>query len=81
MPFGLSNALTTFQRLIVTILGHDFKPYVFQCLDDIIIVTPTFEKHMEVLQLVIERLQAAGLTLGKDKCLLAKFFDNRGTFV
>ena len=56
MPFGISNAPATFQQLIDTVLGHDLKPYVFQCLDDIIIVTPSFEKHMEVLQLLFERL-------------------------
>lgn len=68
MPFGLSNAPATFQRLIDTILGHDLEPYVFQYLDDIVIVTPTFKKHVEVLKLVLERLLAAGLTVGRDKC-------------
>ena len=56
VPFGISNAPATFQQLIDTVLGHDLKPYVFQYLDDIIIVTPSFEKHMEVLQLLFERL-------------------------
>lgn len=50
MPFGLTNAPATFQRLIDNTIGHDPEPFVFQYLDDLIIVTPTFEKHLEILQ-------------------------------
>lgn len=36
MPFELTNATATFQRLIDTLFGPDFKPYIFLYLDDII---------------------------------------------
>lgn len=68
MPFGLHNAPATWQRLIDRVLGLDLEPYVFVYLDDIIIVTQTFDKHLEVMKEVFERLTKAGLTVGRDKC-------------
>lgn len=67
LPFGLHNAPATFQRLIDTILGPDLQPYVFCYLDDVIVVSPNFDKHLEILQKVFDRLNKAGLTLNKDK--------------
>lgn len=62
MPFGLHNASATWQRLIDQVLRLDLEPYVFVYLD-IIIVTPTFEKHLGVLQEV---------TVGRDKCIFCR---------
>jgi hypothetical protein len=44
------------------------EPYVFKYLDDIIIATPTLEKHFEILNLVFQRLKEANLTLNREKC-------------
>nr|XP_022906843.1 uncharacterized protein LOC111418530 [Onthophagus taurus] len=68
MPFGLSNSTATWQRFIDSVLGTDLEPYVFVYLDDIVIVTSTFEKHLEVLTEVLRRINKAGLTLSRDKC-------------
>lgn len=68
MPFGLSSAPATFQRFIDQVLGPELEPYVFVYLDDIIILTPTFEQHIKILREVLDRLKNAGLTLNKDKC-------------
>lgn len=68
MPFGLHNAPATWQRFIDRVVGVDLEQYVFVYLDDCVICTSTFEKHMEVLQEVIRRIREAGLTLNKDKC-------------
>ena len=72
MPFGLHNAPATWQRLIDRVLGVDLEPYVFVYLDDIVVVTHSFDKHIEVLREVFRRLRAAGLTLGRDKCQLCR---------
>ena len=72
MPYGLTNAPATFQRLIDLVLGPELEPYVYAYLDDVIIVAETFEKHKETLKLVLERLVAAGLTLNLDKCVFCK---------
>lgn len=68
MPFGLCNAAQTQQRLMDSVLGPDLDPYVFVYLDDIIVSAPTFEKHLEILQIVFERLKAANLTININKC-------------
>lgn len=68
LPFGLSTAPATWQRLIDRVIGVDLEPFCFKYLDDIIIITQTFEQHLEVLSKVLQRLIAAGLTLGRDKC-------------
>lgn len=68
MPFGLTNAPATWQRLIDNVLGADLEPHVFVYLDDIIIVTETFELHLEVLLEVLRRVIGAGLRLSKEKC-------------
>lgn len=67
MPFGLHNAPATWQRLIDRVLSH-MEQYVFVYLDDIVIVTQTFNKHLEVLKEVFDRLHEAGLTVRRDKC-------------
>lgn len=68
MPFGLSNAAQTQQRLMETVLGYQLEPYCFVYLDDVIIATPTFEKHVEVLEEVFSRLKTANLTINLNKC-------------
>lgn len=72
MPFGLTNAPATWQRLIDQILGPALEPSVFVYLDDIVVVTSTFEKHIEVLSTVFDRLIKAGLTVNKEKTRLCR---------
>ncbi len=43
--------------------------YVYWYIDDILIITPTFELHLEVLQLVFDRLCLFGMLLKPTKCL------------
>ena len=66
MPFGLSGAPGSFQRLMDSILRG--LPFVLTYIDDILIHSPTEELHKEHLQLVFDRLQKAGLTLRGKKC-------------
>lgn len=68
MPFGLHNAPATWQRLMDRLFGVEFDQYVFVYLDDIIIISPTFEKHLEILEKILSRISNAGLTLNREKC-------------
>lgn len=68
MPFGLNNAAQTQQRLMDTVFGYKLEPFVFVYLDDIIVATPTFEQHIEVLSEVFHRLKDANLTINLEKC-------------
>ena len=45
MPFGLSGAPVTFQRLMDRLIGPELKPHVFTYLGDIIVISKTFEEH------------------------------------
>lgn len=49
------------------VIGCDLEPFVFVYLDDIIIATPTFEKHLEMLEILSKRIRAAGLTISAEK--------------
>jgi len=68
MPFGLHSAPATFQRLLDNILGPELEPHVFIYLDDIIIVSGTFDEHLQHLAEVFRRLRDARLRLNPEKC-------------
>lgn len=72
MPFGLHNSGATWQRLIDRVLGPELEPHVFVYLDDIIVCTPTFEKHLQILEEVFCRLAKANLTLNREKCMFCR---------
>ena len=70
MPFGLSGASATFQRMMDEVLrGTDSFTGVY--LDDIIVHSATWEDHLEHLDAVLKRLDDAGLTLKLAKCTFA----------
>ncbi|GFU86087.1 hypothetical protein TNCV_3937561 [Trichonephila clavipes] len=56
MPFGLRNAPATFQRLIDKFRSGLKDVFALSYLDDIIVLLETFEKHLEDLEKVFERL-------------------------
>lgn len=68
MPFGHHSAPATFQRIMDTIIGPEFSDFAVVYLDDIIIISRTFDKHLTHLRTVFTRLQEANLQLNPDKC-------------
>ena len=74
MPFGLSNAPATFQRLMENCFGDMNMQSCLIYLDDIVVFSRTFEEHVQRLSMVFERLIDAGLKLSPEKC---KLFQNR----
>jgi transposase len=68
MPFGLINSPATWQRIMDNIIGADLEPHVFVYLDDIIIISRDFEHHMEILRLIFQRLNEAGVSINWKKC-------------
>ena len=75
MPFGLTSAPATFQRLMEQVLrGLHWKTLLLY-LDDVIVISPTFESHLDRLAEVFERLRKAGLKLKPSKCELFPTWD------
>ena len=66
MPFGLCNAPATFQRLMQRVLAG--LEWCFVYIDDILIISSTFEEHLERVREVLARLRKAGLRLKPEKC-------------
>ena len=72
MPFGCTNGPSTYQRAIDLILsGLKWNACVVY-LDDILIIGKTFDKHLENLNLVLDRIRESGLTLNPKKCFFLK---------
>jgi hypothetical protein len=72
MPMGLKTASAVFCRFIDSVLGDLKWNHVLAYIDDLLIATPTFEKHVEVLDKLFGRMNAARLTLGAKKCSIGK---------
>ncbi|XP_078237011.1 uncharacterized protein LOC144584564 [Pogona vitticeps] len=69
LSFGLRNAPATFQRLMdQTLVG--LSDFTVAYIDDIGIFSNTWEDHLIHLELVLQRLSAAGLTVKASKCQL-----------
>ena len=72
MPFGLTSAPATFQRLMGQVLrGLHWKTLLLY-LDDIIVISPDFATHLDRLSEVMRRLKSAGLKLKPKKCELLR---------
>ena len=69
MPFGLTYAPATFQRLMAVVLRGLTPLMCLVYLDDIIVFSTTFE-YIERLRLALSRLREAGLKLKPRKCRL-----------
>lgn len=68
MPFGLVNSPASLARLMDNVLGHgELEPNVFVYLDDIVVVTETFEHHVQLLEEIARRLTAANLSINLAK--------------
>lgn len=69
MPFGLCNAPQTMSRLMNKVVPPELRNEVFVYLDDLLIISASFERHLEVLSIIAKRLRNSKLTInvGKSK--------------
>ena len=66
MPFGLTGAPSSFQRLMNKIFRD--LPFVTTYVDDILVHSANEEEHNVHLHQVFQRLEKSGLTLRGRKC-------------
>ena len=72
MPFWLSNAPATFQRLTNAVLRGLSPIFCLVYLDDIIIFSKSFSDHIAQLEMVLSALQTAGVKVKPSKCQFLK---------
>ena len=55
MPFGVTNAPSTFQRLMNSLFKEDLDKFVLVYLDDILVFSTTLEEHIEHIRKTLDR--------------------------
>src|SRR6266508_3295376 len=78
MPFGLANALATFQRLMNDVLRDYLRKFCLVYLDDIIIYSKSLKDHRRHVRKVLQAIRSAGLKLKPAKC---NWFNHDITFL
>ena len=72
LPMGYVNASEVFQKAMEDIILVELKRHVTVYVDDILITTSTFEKHVEVLQKLLKVFSRNGLTIQIDQSLICR---------
>lgn len=67
MPMGLVNSAATLCRLVESVFNIDTEPEIFAYIDDFIICSESFERHIELLQIVSTKMKDVGLAIGLKK--------------
>ena len=78
MPFGIRNAPAVFQREMQRVLKDRLYKGVMVYIDDILIYSTTANEHDELVEWVLQRLQAEGYYAHPDKC---EFFRHEVEFL
>ena len=68
LPFGLTNAPPTFQRTMDIVLSGLNWDICLVYMDDIIILSKTFEEHLVYLETIFNRLKSYNLHVKLSKC-------------
>ena len=69
MTFGLKNAGATYQRMMDIILSGLPPDRVLAYLDDIVIFSRSWDEHKQDVERVLDKLEAAGISLRPEKCV------------
>ena len=69
-PFGLTQAPAYFQRVVGEVI--EGLSFAFGYLDDILVYSPSLEKHLEHCEQIFQRLEKFQLKLSFEKCAFMK---------
>ena len=70
LPFGLTSAPATFERLMEQVLRGLHWSSLLLYLDDVIVFSASFDSHLDRLATVLQRFRQANLKLKPGKCAL-----------
>jgi hypothetical protein len=68
MPFGLKNAVVTFQQYVNKALHPYMAVFWTTYLDNVLIYSQTFEEHIQYVHQILGLLQQVGLQVKPQKC-------------
>eukprot|EP00118_Oscarella_pearsei_P022187 m.253195 g.253195 ORF g.253195 m.253195 type:complete len:502 (+) comp40368_c2_seq9:3206-4711(+) len=71
MPFGLKGAPSTFCQMMQLVVGRLSPLQLVLYMDDLCVMSESFEEHLVRLKNLFEALKAAGLRMNGKKCRLA----------
>jgi hypothetical protein len=71
VPFGLATGAHVLTRVLDRGLQDLKLDFVYHCLHYMVVYSETFEEHLEHLNVVLDRLRSAGLTVKPDKVMFA----------
>ena len=73
LPFGLKSAPAIFQRILSAILRkHKLNEFAENYIDDILVFSESYEKHLIHLQVILKALLEVGFKLNLKKCKFAQ---------
>jgi len=78
LSFGMKNGAIVFQKNLQQILSDFCFNNVIVYIDDILILTETFEEHLELVGKILKTLQKYGIKIKVEKC---NFFVREVTFL
>ena len=78
LPFGLTNAPSSFMRLMNNVLSEYLDKFVVVFLDDVLIYSKSEADHVQHVEMVLNKLRAANLHVKMSKC---KFAQSSTTFL
>lgn len=72
LPFGLKTAVGSFTRAMDVILGPEVQDFTYKYIDDLLVVSNSFEAHLEHLEIIFAKLMRANMTINLDKTEFVK---------
>ena len=72
MPFGLCNALASFQRLMNKVFAINISKFIATHLDDILVFSWNLDEHCQHLRWALEQIRKTNLNGRLHKCEFLK---------